>query len=143
MTNVNYQLLARMQDDNAALRRAYGRLALLSLVVLVPALGLLAVFAEPIVGFVLGRQWVCCAPYIRILAAGLAFEPAMCLYQNMLYLKGRTDVVLKLEFLQKPVCFALVFSALPFGLAGLCVAKAVSTVFMAASNFVAARRVLR
>lgn len=143
MTNVNYPLLARLQDDNAALRRAYGRLVLLSLAVLVPALGLLAVFAEPIVAFVLGRQWVCCAPYIRILAAGLAFEPAMCLYQNMLYLKGRTDVVLKVELLQKPVCFALVFSALPFGLAGLCVAKAVSTVFMAATNFVAARRVSR
>ena len=143
MTNVNYPLLAKLQDDNAALRCAYGRLALLSLAVLVPALGLLAVFAEPIVGFVLGSQWVCCAPYIRILAAGLAFEPAMCLYQNMLYLKGRTDVVLKLELMQKPVCFALVFAALPFGLAGLCVAKAVSTVFMAATNFAAARRVSR
>ena len=143
MTTVNYPLLARLQDDNAALRRAYGRLALLSLAALVPALGLLAVFAEPVVGFVLGRQWVCCAPYIRILAAGLAFEPAMCLYQNMLYLKGRTDVVLKLEFAQKPVCFALVFAALPFGLAGLCVAKSASTVFMAATNFAAARRVSR
>ena len=49
----------------------------------------------------------------------------------------------KLELMQKPICFALVFAALPFGLAGLCVAKAASTVFMAATNFAAARRILR
>ena len=143
MTNVNYPLLARFQNDNAALRRAYDTLALASLVLLVPVLGLLAFFAEPIVGTILGEQWICCAPYIRILAVGLAFEPAMSLYQNMLYLKGRTDIVLKLEIVQKPACFALVFAGLPFGLAGLCVAKSASTVFMAFVNLVAARRLAR
>ena len=143
MINVNYPLLARLQDDNVALRRAYDRLTLLSLALLIPLLGLLAAFAEPIVRVVLGAQWTCCVPYIRLLVLGLAFEPAMRLYQNMLYLKGRTDVVLKLEFVQKPICFALVFAALPFGLAGLCVAKAASTVFMAATNMVAARRATR
>ena len=67
----------------------------------------------------------------------------MRLYQNMLYLKGRTDVVLKLEFVQKPLCFAMVFLGLPFGLAGLCMAQAASTVFMAATNMAAARRATR
>ena len=114
-----------------------------ALALLIPLLGLLAAFAEPIVRVVLGAQWTCCVPYIRLLVLGLAFEPAMRLYQNMLYLKGRTDVVLKLEFVQKPICFALVFAALPFGLAGLCVAKAASTVFMAATNMAAARRATR
>ena len=142
-TNVNYPLLAGLQGDNAALRRAYGRLSAVSLLVLVPTLGALSAFAEPVVGFVLGEQWLVCVPYIRILAAGLAFEPIMVLYQNMLCLKGRTDVVLKLEIVQKPVCFAMVLAAIPFGLVGLCVAKAASTVFMAATNFAAARRVSR
>lgn len=143
MTSVNYPLLARLQGDNKALRSAYGRLAALSLIVLVPALGLMAAFAEQLVGFVLGSHWLCCVPYIRILVLGLAFEPMMCLYQNMLYLKGRTDVVLKLELLQKPICFGLVFAGIPFGLKGLCVAKAASTMFMAATNFAVARRVAR
>ena len=142
-TNVNYPLLVRLQDDNVALRRAYGKLALLSFAVLVPGLGALAVLAEPIVGFVLGEQWICCVPYIRILSAGLLFEPVMNLYQNMLYLKGRTDVVLKLELMQKPVCFAMVFAAIPFGLVGLCAAKAATTMFMAAMNFVAAIRTVK
>ena len=143
MTNVNYPLLSRYQNDNTALRRAYDTLALASLGLLVPVLWLLAFFAEPIICVVLGEQWICCAPYIRILAVGLAFEPAMSLYQNMLYLKGRTDIVLKLEIVQKPVCFALVFAGLPFGLAGLCVAKSASTVFMASVNLVVARRLTR
>ena len=61
----------------------------------------------------------------------------------MLYLMGRTDVVLKLELVQKPVCLALVFACLPFGLAGLCVARAASVVFMASVNFAAGRRIAR
>ena len=141
MTNVNYPILSAIQDDNAALRRAYDRLALVSVALLIPSLGFLAAFAEPVVRLVLGNQWLCCVPYIRILAVGSMFEPAMNLYQNMLYLKGRTDIVMKLEFLQKPVCFVLVFAGLPFGLAGLCAARSASTVFMAAVNLVAARRV--
>ena len=143
VTNVNYPLLARLQDDNAALRRAYGRLSVMSLLVLIPTLAALAVFAEPVVGFVLGEQWLVCVPYMRILAVGLLFEPVMVFYQNMLYLKGRTDVVLKLELVQKLACFAMVLAAIPFGLVGLCIAKAAATVFMAAMNFIVGRRVVR
>ena len=74
---------------------------------------------------------------------GAAFEPAQCLFQNLLYVRGRTDTVLKLEAVEKPVVLALVFAAVPFGLGWLCAAKSVSTIFMAAVNYVAARRECR
>ncbi len=139
MINVNYPLLAERQNSPRELLRAYERLSALSLLLLVPALALLAVFAEPVVRVVLGEQWLVCVPYLRILAAGAAFEPAQCLFQNLLYVRGRTDTVLKLEAVEKPVVLALVFAAVPFGLGWLCAAKSVSTIFMAAVNYVAAR----
>ena len=52
---------------------------------------------------------------------------------------ARGDTVLKLEAVEKPVVLALVFAAVPFGLGWLCAAKSVSTIFMAAVNYVAAR----
>ena len=143
MINVNYPLLAERQDRPRELLRAYERLSALSLLLLVPALALLAVFAEPVVRVVLGEQWLVCVPYLRILAAGAAFEPAQCLFQNLLYMRGRTDTVLKLEAVEKPVVLALVFAAVPFGLGWLCAAKSAATIFMAAVNYVAARRECR
>ena len=139
MINVNYPLLAERQDRPRELLRAYERLSALSLLLLVPALALLAVFAEPVVRVVLGEQWLVCVPYLRILAAGAAFEPAQCLFQNLLYVRGRTDTVLKLEAVEKPVVLALVFAAVPFGLGWLCAAKSAATIFMAAVNYAAAR----
>ena len=143
MINVNYPLLAERQDRSRELLRAYERLSALSLLLLVPALALLAAFAEPVVRAVLGEQWLVCVPYLRILAAGAAFEPAQCLFQNLLYVRGRTDTVLKLEAVEKPVVLALVFAAVPFGLGWLCAAKSAATIFMAAVNYVAARRECR
>ena len=139
MINVNYPLLAERQDRPRELLRAYERLSALSFLLLVPALALLAAFAEPVVRTVLGEQWLVCAPYLRILAAGAAFEPAQCLFQNLLYVRGRTDTVLVLEAVEKPVVLALVFAAIPFGLGWLCAAKSAATIFMAAVNYVAAR----
>ena len=143
MINVNYPLLAERQDRPRELLRAYERLTALSLLLLVPALALLAAFAEPVVRAVLGEQWLVCVPYLRILAAGAAFEPAQCLFQNLLYVRGRTDTVLKLEAVEKPVVLALVFAAVPFGLGWLCAAKSAATIFMAAVNYAAARRECR
>ena len=143
MINVNYPLLAERQNSPRELLRAYERLSALSLLLLVPALALLAVFAEPVVRVVLGEQWLVCVPYLRILAAGAAFEPAQCLFQNLLYVRGRTDTVLKLEAVEKPVVLALVFAAVPFGLGWLCAAKSAATIFMAAVNYAAARRECR
>ena len=139
MINVNYPILAAKQDSPRELLRAYSRLAAASVLLLAPALAALAVFAPTLVRVVLGEQWLVCVPALRILVAGCLFEPAQCLFQNLLYVRGRTDIVLKLEFVEKPVVLALVFAALPFGLEWLCAAKAASTHFMAAVNYVAAR----
>ena len=143
LCTVNYPLLSKLQRDNAALRAAFGRLTLLALGVMTPAMALLMAFARPLVGFVLGPQWVSCAPYVAILACGYLVEPLVYLWMTAFYVKGRTDWVLSLEFVLKPIAFGLLFAALPFGLKWVCLARSAFVFVAAAVAMAAAWRLLR
>jgi len=43
----------------------------------------------------------------------------------LLYVKGRTDLVLKLEFIKKPIAFLILFASIPFGIIVMVIGKAI------------------
>lgn len=76
-----------------------------------PCLVVLGVFAEEIVGFVLGDQWLPCVAYLRILLVGAAFMPVTAILLNVLKAAGRSDLVLKGEAVKRPVAFLSIIAA--------------------------------
>ena len=52
------------------------------------------------------------------------FSPLTHINLNLLYVKGRTDLVLKLELMKKPIGFAILFATLPFGIYAMVIGKA-------------------
>lgn len=123
VTTVNYPILAQLQNDDAALRRAYTKCLRAPLFVLYPFLTFMAVLAEPMVLALIGEQWLPCVPILQILCVGAMWNPLTTVNLNLLYVKGRTDKVLKLEFIKKPIAFLILFSMIPFGLIWLCVGR--------------------
>ena len=51
------------------------------------------------------------------------FDPLTHINLNLLYVKGRTDLVLKLEFIKKPIGFLLLFVSIPFGVLWMCAGR--------------------
>jgi O-antigen/teichoic acid export membrane protein len=51
------------------------------------------------------------------------FDPLTHINLNLLYVKGRTDLVLKLEFIKKPIGFLLLFISIPFGVLWMCAGR--------------------
>jgi len=139
---VNYPILSQLQGESAKLRRSYFRLQLLVAAVMVPGMAVLVVFAEPIVRFVIGAQWLGCVPYLRILAVGAAFAPLAGLAYLPMYVKNRPDLVLKTELVMKSATFALLFAAIPFGILAICVVKSLSSVVTFVVSATVARRTL-
>jgi len=142
VNEVNYPLLSAMQDDDGKLRRAYRRLQIVVACVMVPGMAVLAAFAEPLVRFVIGEHWLGCVPCLRVLAVGAALSPLAGLAYLPMYVKGRTDLALKLELVEKPLAFALLMASMPFGILAICAAKSVSAVAFFSVNTYAARRML-
>jgi len=126
VNEVNYPLLSKIQNDEALLRRSYHRLQLLVAAIMIPGMTLFAVFADVLIRVVIGSHWTPCVPYLRILAVGAALSPLVMLTFTLMYVKGRSDLALKLTLIEKPIALGLLFLALPFGIAAICVVNAVS-----------------
>ncbi len=121
---VNYPILVRFQDDTLQLITAYRRLLRTPMFLLVPVLFGMAAVAEPMVCVLIGEKWLPCVPFLQVLCFGLMWNPLTHINLNLLYVKGRTDLVLKLELIKKPIAFLILFSMIPFGIFWLCVGKA-------------------
>lgn len=124
IVKVNYPVLSSLQDDNEKLVQAYRKLLRVPMFVLFPVLIGMAALASPMVEVVLGAKWMPCVPVLQVLCLGCLWSPMTHTNLNLLYVKGRSDLVLKLEFIKKPVAFILLFALIPFGILWMCVGRA-------------------
>lgn len=116
------------------------RWSALNVALLWPGLVVLWIWAEEIVAFVLGAQWIACVPYMRILIVGQFFTPISNLALTRLKAAGRADLVLKTDFIKKPIGIAALLAGLPFGVTGLCWAKVMDDIVEAAVDALVVRR---
>lgn len=124
VVGVNYPVLSRYQDDNTQLLANYKVLMRMPVFILFPILFGMATLAYPMIGVLIGSKWLESAPMIMILCVGCLWQPLTHINLNLLYVKGRTDLVLRLELIKKPIAFLMLFGAIPFGIYGMCVSIA-------------------
>ena len=124
VTKVAYPVLSRLQDGKDKLLRAYSIILTAPLVLLFPVLIALGTLAEPFILVLLGNKWLPCVPYLQVLCLGYVFSPLTHINLNLLYVKGRSDLVLKLELIKKPIAFAILLVSIPFGIKWMIIGKA-------------------
>lgn len=117
--------------------------AWVNIALLWPGLLVLWIWAEEIVAFVLGAQWMACVPYMRILIVGQFFTPLSNLALTRLKAAGRADLILKTDFIKKPIGIAAILAGLPFGITGLCWAKVADDIVEAVVDRAYARHIRR
>ncbi|MFV9482462.1 lipopolysaccharide biosynthesis protein [Christiangramia sp. ASW11-125] len=96
LDKVVYPLFARIKNDNIQLKNAYQKIQILSLFVLSSVMLLLIITAEPLFGLLLGEEWLPAVPYFQILCIMGVFYPINKYNSNILKVKGRTDLYLKM-----------------------------------------------
>lgn len=122
---VAFPIMSEVQDDTVKLRDAYKKFLRVPIFILYPILFGLIVLAKPLILVVLGEKWLPCVPLLQVLCIGSFFDPLTHINLNILYVKGRTDLVLKLELIKKPIAFILLFGMIHFGLWWLCFGRAI------------------
>ncbi len=112
-------------DGTEPLVRVYRKYISLSSYVIFPLLLLVILLAKPIVLILLTEKWAAIIPLLQILCFGFILEHLSAINRNLLYVKGRSDLALKLEIVKKSTAVVILLVSVPFGLIGLCVGKAV------------------
>lgn len=119
LNKVTYPLFSTIQDDDVRLKRVYKQLMQLVVYIITPVLILMAVLAEPLFRFLFTEKWVPAVPYFQILCATGVLYPIHAYNLNVLKVKGRSDLFLKLEVVKKVIITIAVVIALQFGIFAL------------------------
>jgi len=105
---VSYPVLSSIQDDITRLKKGYQKIIKNSVFITFPIMIGLAAVAEPFIMIILGEKWMNSIPYLRILCfAGMLF-PLHTINLNILKVKGRSDLFLKLEIIKKIIGISFV-----------------------------------
>lgn len=88
---------------------------------------LLAALAKPLIVTLLTDKWLDSVIYLQVFCFALMFDHICQLNLNILYVKGRSDLVLRLEIIKKTISISMIVAAIPFGVLAICMARAIYT----------------
>lgn len=126
VNNVTYPVLAKLQDDHEKLKEGYRKILKLSSFIVVPAMVMLGVLAEPIILVLVGEKWRPSIPMLQLLCvSGLTYHFSS-INLNMLLVLGRSDLSLKLEVIKKINIALAIVIGIQFGIYGLIIGEVIS-----------------
>ena len=118
---VTYPVLCTIQNDDARLTDVYRRLLKTSAFIIFPLMMGLAAVAKPMVISFLTEKWLFSAVLIQILCISQMWYPVHSINLNLLQVKGRSDLFLKLEIIKKIITVIILCITLPLGLIPMCI----------------------
>lgn len=128
LQRVTYPVLCKIQDDDERLRTDYRKLLRLSAFIIFPMMCLLSGVAYPLVELLLGPKWNFAATLIIPLSFAMMWWPIHAINLNLLQVKGRSDLFLKLEIIKKMVGVMVLIMSIPFGLLFMCYVGIVTSI---------------
>lgn len=120
ITRATYPVLCKHQDDGCWLEQYFLSYLRMTCFIVFPLMVLLAVIAKPLVLLVLTEKWLPAAELISILSLAYIWYPVMVINNQILNVKGRSDLFFKAEIIKKIVAVAILCATLPFGVTWLC-----------------------
>ena len=128
LQRVTYPVLCSLQDDDNRLREDYRKLLRLSAFIIFPLMCLLAGIAYPLVDLLLGEKWRFAATLIIPLSFTMMWYPIHAINLNLLQVKGRSDLFLRLEIIKKIIGVSVLVLSIPLGLLFMCYAGIVTSI---------------
>ncbi len=122
-SRVTFPIMSKISDDRQ-LVSVYSRYISLSSFLIHPVLFALFALARPLVLILLTEKWEKIIILMQILCCGYLLEHISSINRNLIYVKGRADLALKLEVIKKILAVTILIVSIPFGLIGLCFGKA-------------------
>lgn len=125
---VTYPILASIQDQDQRLKFVYSRILQVVLFIIAPMLIFSAVLAEPIFRFLFTDKWLSAVPYFQVLCINGILYPIHAYNLNILSIKGRSDLFLKLEIIKTIILIPIIIITFQWGIYGLLFGGIVSSI---------------
>lgn len=98
---VSYPVLSSIQNEEDRLREAYRRVIKVTMLVAFACMLGLAAVAKPLLVLLIGEKWLPAVYFLQIICFSGMLYPLHAINLNILQVKGRSDLFLKLEIIKK------------------------------------------
>ena len=134
LQRVTFPVLSLMQDDDERLALNYRRLLRVSAFVVFPLMVMLAAVAAPLIRVMITSKWDGCVGFLQILSIAMMWYPIHAINLNLLQVKGRSDLFLRLEIYKKIFGVLILICTIPLGVTAMCWGLVVGSVFSLVMN---------
>ena len=127
--SVTFPVLCSIQDDDERLRNAYRRLIRVSGYIVFPMLMGLAALAKPVILVLITDKWATSIPYLVVICFSAMWHPIHVLNLNLLQVKGRSDLFLRLEIYKKIMALIILVVTMRFSVLAMCFGSVIASYF--------------
>lgn len=124
LSRVTLPILSQLQDEPERLKVLYEKYLKVACFVVFPLMMGLSALAEPVVVLLLGEKWLPSVVLLQILCFGFMLDPICNINLNLLYVKGRSDLVLRLEIIKKAIAISILIASSFGGVKWMCIGSA-------------------
>lgn len=119
LNKVTFPLFSKIKNEDKRLREAYRKIMKVVIFLIAPVLIFMAVLGEPLFRFLFTEKWLGAVPYFQIICITGILYPIHAYNLNILIVKGRSDLFMKLEIVKKIVVVFIIAITFQWGIYGL------------------------
>jgi teichuronic acid exporter len=127
LNKVTFPLFAEVKDDDVRLKEIYKKIMQMVMFFVAPILLIMSALAEPLFRFLFTDKWLPAVPYFQILCWAGIMYPIHAYNLNILKVKGRSDLFLKLEIIKKFLIVIVISVSFSHGIYGLLYGGVITT----------------
>lgn len=134
LQRVSFPMLSSIQNEEERLAVTYRKLLRLSAFVVFPLMFGLSTLISPIILSIFSEKWEGVIPYVQILCFSSMWYPIHAINLNLLQVKGRSDIILKLEIIKKSVGLFILLITIFISVKAICIGYVVNAMFSLVIN---------
>ena len=142
LNRVTFPVLSEVQDDDLRLKTAYKKMIMLSALIVFPLMVGLAALAKPLIIQVLTEKWAESVWMLQILCFAMMWYPIHAINLNVINVKGRSDLFLRLEIIKKIVITIVLVISIPIGIKVMLMGSVFTSIFALVINTYYTKRII-
>ena len=119
LQRVTFPVLSTIQDEDERLAVNYRKILRLTTWFVFPMMLGLSAIADPLVRILLTDKWAGCIILLQIVCFDMMWYPVHAINLNLLQVKGRSDLFLRLEIVKKFLTILVIIATFKYGVIGL------------------------
>jgi len=116
---VSYPVLSQVQDENEKLREGYRKIIMAVMFVTFTVMLGMAAISEAMIVTLIGEKWLPSVEFLQLLCLAAMLYPLHALNINILNIKGRSDIMLRLEIIKKLLAVPIIIVGVLIGIRAL------------------------